>query len=84
MRRFISFLLSAESLLRSRRRWVLAVMTICVCLAVCWTLLSPTYHARTLVDDDRLCPHGFFRKDFGLPPSTDGRVCPHCKPAGAK
>ena len=35
MRRFISFLLSAESLLRSRRRWVLAVMTICVCLAVC-------------------------------------------------
>ena len=84
MRRCISLLLSAEARLRSRWRWVLAVMTPCLCLAIYWTLQSPTYQARVVIEIKDMCPHGYLTNSFNLPIPQDYTLCPRCKPSAAK
>lgn len=84
MRRFISFLMSAECLLRCRSRWVLVGMMPCLCLGIYWAVQSPTYHARTVIEVKDMCPHGFLTNSFNLPNPQDHALCPRCKPSGAK
>lgn len=68
------------ALLRSRSRLLQLVMTLCVSLGIYWELQSPTYQARVIVDHRDMCPHGRLINSFGLPPETDGQLCPICNP----
>jgi len=71
------------ALLRSRSRLLLLVMILCVSLCIYWALQSPTYQARVIIDHKGTCPHGRLINSFGLPPGTDGQICPICKPNGS-
>ena len=82
VRRCIFLLLSGEALLRWR--WVLAVMTPCLWLAVYCTLQSPTYQAQVLIDRKDFCPQGNFTNWFNSPTDCDSGRCVYGRPRAAK
>jgi hypothetical protein len=72
------------ALIRSRSRWVLAGISLCVVLGIYWALQSPTYHASTVIEVKGMCPHGLLINPSGTFDPADYQHCPHCKPATAK
>jgi hypothetical protein len=72
------------SLVRGRWRWVGGTLAVSLAVTVGLTVWTAPYRARVLIEDERLCAHGYLKPTVIKSPSMGHQSCPHCKPTGSR